>query len=126
MLGDKTAAATIAVKDMAAAKKFYEETLGLKKADYDDEGGVMYKTGDSSVFVYESQFAGSNKATAVTWGVGDDLDKIIAGLKGKGVKFEHYDMPDVTHEGDVHVFGDLRAAWFKDPDSNIHSLVNQM
>lgn len=124
MLGDKTAAATVAVKDMEAAKKFYEEKLGLAKADYDDEGGVMYKTGDSTLFVYESQFAGSNKATAVTWTVGDDLDKLIEELKGKGVKFEHYDMPEVKHEGDVHVFGELRAAWFKDPDGNIHSLIN--
>jgi len=46
-------------------------------------------------------------------------------LKSKGVTFEHYDMPDTRLEGDVHVFGDLRVAWFKDPDGNILNLINQ-
>ena|SRR3989344_3289746 len=127
MLGDKTAFATIAVKDMDAAKKFYEDTLGLKAAGGEEGGGVLYKTGDSSLFVYESQFAGTNKATAVSWGVGDDLEKIIEDLKGKGVKFEQYDnIPGVTREGDIHLMGELKAAWFKDPDGNILNLVNQM
>lgn len=91
MLGDKTAVATIAIKDMDAAKKFYEETLGLTKAG-DDPGGVMYKSGGSSVLVYQSEFAGTNKATAASWGVGDDLGTIIEGLKAKGVTFEQYDI----------------------------------
>ena|SRR3990167_10165861 len=126
MLGDKTAVATIAVKDIEAAKKFYEGTLGLTKAG-DDPGGILYKSGDSNVFVYESSFAGTNKATAASWGVGGDLEKIIDELKGKGVKFEHYDsIPDAKLEGDIHVIGDLKAAWFKDPDGNILNLVNQM
>lgn len=125
MLGDKTAVATVAVKDMAAAKKFYEEKLGLKDGDYSDEGGLMYKAGNSHLFVYESQFAGTNQATGVTWSTGNDVDKIIEELKGKGVKFEHYDFPGVTREGDLHLMGELKAAWFKDPDGNIHSLINQ-
>lgn len=127
MLGDKSAAAVVAVKDMEAAKKFYEETLGLKKGKADDPSGTMYMSGDSMVFVYPSQFAGTNKATSVTWGVGGDLDKIVSDLKGKGVSFEQYDdLPGVTREGDVHVIGDMRAVWFKDPDGNILNLVNQM
>ncbi len=112
---------------MAAAKKFYEETLGLKSMKGDDKNGIMYKTGDSSVFVYQSQFAGTNQATAAAWGVGNDLEAIISDLKAKGVTFEHYDnIPEVTVQGDVHVMGDLKAAWFKDPDGNILNLVNQM
>ena len=110
MLGDKTAVATIAVKDMEVAKKFYERTLGLTKSG-DDPGGILYKSGDSNVFVYQSEFAGSNKATAASWGVGGDMDKIMAGLKAKGVKFEQYDIPGVKREGDVHVIGELKAAW---------------
>ncbi|HXY18016.1 MAG TPA: VOC family protein [Candidatus Nitrosopolaris sp.] len=125
MLGDKTAVATIAVKDMEVAKKFYERTLGLTKSG-DDPGGILYKSGDSNVFVYQSEFAGSNKATAASWGVGGDMDKIMAGLKAKGVKFEQYDIPGVKREGDVHVIGELKAAWFKDPDGNILNIVNQM
>ena len=69
----------------------------------------------------------TNKATAVSWGVGNDLDKIVADLKTKGVTFEQYDnLPNVTREGDVHIMGDLRSAWFRDPDGNILNIVNQM
>lgn len=128
MLGDKTAVATIAVKDLEAAKKFYEDKLGLKPGDAgSDPGGVLYKSGASNVFVYQSEFAGSNKATAASWGVGDDIESVVAELKSKGITFESYDnIPGVTKQGDVHVMGDLKAAWFKDPDGNILNLVNQM
>ncbi len=126
MLGDKSASATIAVKDMDAAKKFYEGTLGLHKTDTDDPNGTMYKSGDSMIFIYPSEYAGTNKATAIAWGVGDDLRAIIDDLKAKGVTFEQYDLPGMTREGDIHMMGDLKAAWFKDPDGNILNLVNQM
>ncbi len=126
MLGDKTAVATISVKDLEAAKNFYEGTLGLTKSG-DDPGGILYKSGNSSVLVYQSEFAGTNKATAASWGVGDDIEKIVADLKGKGVSFEHYDsIPGATLQGDIHVMGELKAAWFKDPDGNILNLVNKM
>lgn len=125
MLRDKTAVATIAVKDMEAAKKFYEGTLGLTKAS-DDPGGILYKSGNSNVFIYQSEFAGTNKATAASWGVGDDLESVIEGLKAKGVSFESYDIPGATKQGDVHVMGELKVAWFKDPDGNILNIVNKM
>jgi catechol 2,3-dioxygenase-like lactoylglutathione lyase family enzyme len=127
MLGDKTAVATIAVKDIEAAKKFYGDVLGLTKTETDDPSGTMFKSGESNVFVYPSGFAGSNNATACSWGVGSDLESIIEDLKTKGVSFEHYpDLPNVTMQGDVHVMGELKAAWFKDPDGNILNLVNRM
>ena len=70
---------------------------------------------------------GSNKATAASWGVGDDIQGVIKGLKDKGVEFEQYDnLPEVKREGDIHIMGELKAAWFKDPDGNILNIVNQM
>lgn len=45
-------------------------------------------------------------------------------LKDKGVAFEHYDFPGMVLEGDVHVMGELKAAWFKDPDGNILAIMN--
>jgi catechol 2,3-dioxygenase-like lactoylglutathione lyase family enzyme len=127
MLGDKTAVACLAVKDLQAAKNFYEQTLGLSQMQGSDEGGILYKTGSSQVFVYQSSFAGTNQATAVAFGVGDDLQKVIDDLKAKGVTFEHYqNIPNVKLEGDIHVSGDLRSAWFKDPDGNIINLINRM
>jgi catechol 2,3-dioxygenase-like lactoylglutathione lyase family enzyme len=123
MLKDKTAVATVAVKDLNAARRFYGETLGLEQVGADNEFSA-YRTGDSSLMVYRSQFAGTNRATAVTWPVGNELEDIVRSLKAKGVTFEHYDMPGNTLEGDVHVAGDHRAAWFKDPDGNIIGIVS--
>ena len=74
--------------------------------------------------MYRSQFAGTNQATAVTWQVGDDIGRIAAALKDRGVRFEHYDMPGTTLEGDLHVMGGMKVAWFKDPDGNILNLIN--
>src|SRR6185312_16643914 len=119
MLGEKSAAAVVAVKDMAAAKKFYEETLGLRKEGKDEEWGTMYKSGASMVFVYPSEFAGSNKATAVTWGAGADFDKVVEDLRGKGVKFDTFEAPGMEWDGDVNIMGDMKSVWFKDPDGNI-------
>jgi catechol 2,3-dioxygenase-like lactoylglutathione lyase family enzyme len=124
MLKDSTAIATVAVKDIAAARAFYERTLGLTPVDESEPGVITFRSGGSSLLVYESQFAGSNQATAVTWIVGDVRGSVKA-LEEKGVAFEHYDMPDTTREGHVHVSGRIEVAWFKDPDGNIHALVNQ-
>jgi catechol 2,3-dioxygenase-like lactoylglutathione lyase family enzyme len=124
MLGNKDAIATVAVKDIKAAKRFYEDQLGLKPIMAEDHGVITYKTGGSSLVVYTSQFAGTNKATSVTWSVGKDFDDIVQSLQSKGVSFEHYDgLPEVTREGDVHRAGDFKLAWFKDPDGNILSLI---
>ena len=124
MLGDKDLAANIAVKKLAAARKFYEGILGLEEVGNEGEHLVAYRSGRSTLLVYESQYAGTNKATAVTWTVGADLEKVVAGLRSKGVRFEHYDMPGMKREGDVHVAGHMKAAWFKDPDGNILSIVS--
>ncbi|MER8369349.1 VOC family protein [Mesorhizobium sp. M0306] len=125
MLANSNATANLAVKDLAKARAFYEGTLGLKEVH--NEGGelIVYESGDTAINVYRSNFAGTNKATAVTWTVGDELGKIVEALKSKGVTFEHYDMPGLTLEGDVHVGQGMKIAWFKDPDGNILNLVDR-
>jgi catechol 2,3-dioxygenase-like lactoylglutathione lyase family enzyme len=125
MLGARDAIVTIAVKDLDVAKGFYEGTVGLRKGDMDVPGGVLYRSGNTTVLVYESEYAGTNQATAVSWAVGDDFDQVLGELREKGVTFEHYDLPGMTLEGDVHTVGDFRAAWFKDPDGNILNIVSQ-
>ena len=124
MLGDKDVVATIAVKDLVTARKFYAETLGLTAVGGEGQEVIVFKSGKSTVNVYRSQYAGTNKATAATWVVGQDVDNIVRELKARGVKFEHYDFPGMKREGDVHVAGRIRNAWFKDPDGNILSVVN--
>jgi catechol 2,3-dioxygenase-like lactoylglutathione lyase family enzyme len=125
MLGNKDAIATIAVKDIDAARKFYEGTLGWKTAESGSgDEGVSFQTGNSTIFVYRSQFAGTNQATALTIKVGNELDDVVQSLKAKGVTFEHYDMPGMTRNGDIHGEENMKAAWLKDPDGNILALVN--
>jgi catechol 2,3-dioxygenase-like lactoylglutathione lyase family enzyme len=123
MLGSKSAAATLPVRDLQAARNFYENVLGLspmQEMGEETPGGVLYKSGDSVVLVYESEYAGTNQGTAATWAVGGDFDAVVDGLREKGVPFEHYDnLPGTTRDGDIHTFGDMRAVWFKDPSGNI-------
>jgi catechol 2,3-dioxygenase-like lactoylglutathione lyase family enzyme len=125
MLATKDATATVAVKDIDNARRFYGGTLGLPPIDVPEEEVAAYQAGGTRLLVYRSQFAGTNRATSVTWNVGDEVDAIVKDLSGKGVRFERYDLPDTVHDGDVHVMGDMRAAWFKDPEGNIHALVSQ-
>ena len=124
MLTSRDAIATIAVKKIDPARKFYEGTLGLKPMPTEETGVQTYKSGNSSVLVYESQYAGTNQATAATWGV-ENLEGVVRDLKAKGVRFEHYDFPGAPRQGDVHGTGKTKAAWFKDPDGNILALVSR-
>lgn len=125
MLKDRSSSAIVAVSDIERARDFYGNKLGLEAAGGTMGGDVLaYRTGDTRLFVYRSEEAGTNKANAVVWDVGDEIDSITAKLKGKGVEFEHYDFDGMTLEGDIHVSGDFRAVWFKDPDGNILHLNN--
>lgn len=124
MLGTRPAVTNLAVKDVAAARRFYESTLGLRQLDREGDDVVVYASGETRIFVYRSDFAGTNKATALTWEVPGQLDTVVKRLRERGVRFEHYDMPGLTREGDIHVGAGMRVAWFKDPDGNILNLVD--
>jgi catechol 2,3-dioxygenase-like lactoylglutathione lyase family enzyme len=123
MLQDKDAVANLAVKNMDAARKFYEGTLGLQPIDSMGDDMVAYRSGATTVNVYRSDYAGTNKATAVTWAVGDGIERVVRELKAKGVAFEHYDLPDMQRDGDLHIGDGMKVAWFKDPDGNILNIV---
>jgi catechol-2,3-dioxygenase len=124
MLETFEAIATIAVKDIGVATKFYEQTLGLSRIPTSERGVQMFKSGTSKVLVYQSDYAGTNKATAATWTIEGDIKQVVAGLAARGVRFEHYDLPGTTLDGDLHITGTIKAAWCKDPDGNILALVS--
>jgi catechol 2,3-dioxygenase-like lactoylglutathione lyase family enzyme len=124
VLAAKEAMATVAVRDLEKAKRFYEGTLGLELTDSQEQEALTYRAGGTKLLVYRSQYAGSNKATATTWVIGNDIEKVVQSLKGKGVAFEHYNLPGMTLKGDIHLAEGMKAAWFKDPDGNIHALVS--
>ncbi|MBD8066914.1 VOC family protein [Devosia sp. PTR5] len=116
MLRDQDSSAIVAVSDIDRAKTFYRDVLGLEVTE--DSGQVVtFRTGATRLVVYVSEYAGTNKANAVVWGVGDQLETIVSDLRDKGVTFERYEGMDYA-EG-IHRAGDFRMVWFKDPDGNI-------
>ena len=123
MLGKADATPMIAVKDLDRARQFYEDKLGLE-AKEEMEGEVLtVQSGRTPITVYKSEFAGTNKATALTFEV-DDIDREVSELKEKGIFFEHYELEGLTPKGDIYEGeGGFKTAWFKDPDGNILSLV---
>ena len=123
MIGKADATPMIAVKDIGRAKSFYGDTLGLEALDQMGDEVVTMKSGDTRLNVYRSEFAGTNKATALTFDV-DDIEAEVRDLKDKGIMFEHYDMgDDLVRDGDIYKGGGMKTAWFKDPDGNILSLI---
>ena len=124
MLGKADATPMIAVKDIDRAKQFYEDKLGMKP--FQEMGGefFMLKSGDTQLNVYKSEFAGTNKATLLTFDV-DDIDAEVSELKQKGISFEHYDLEGLTPHGDIYEGEGMKTAWFKDPDGNILSLIEE-
>jgi catechol 2,3-dioxygenase-like lactoylglutathione lyase family enzyme len=119
MLRDHASSAIVAVRNIAGARAFYEGTLGLERVEGGGDGPLVYRTGPTHLVVYVSEFAGTNQANTVVWGVGNQLEAIAADLSAKGVRFEHYDVPGATYADGIHRTGDFRMVWFKDPDGNI-------
>ncbi|HEV2081862.1 MAG TPA: VOC family protein [Brevundimonas sp.] len=129
MLKDLDAQPILAVSDLARARRFYGETLGLEEEGGDaPEGQAMtaYRTGATRLTLYVSDAAGTNEANALVWPVAGGIEEIVADLRAKGVTFERYDFPETTYEDGVHKSGDARMVWFRDPDGNILHLIQGM
>ncbi len=121
MLSDKDTYASIPVSDIARAKHFYGETLGLQ-VERDTEGGVMYHAGRTLFFVYPSRFKAGGH-TQMSWLV-SDIKAEVAALRAKGIEFEQYDVPGLEIvDGIAHSGPNVWTAWFKDPDGNLLGLT---
>jgi catechol 2,3-dioxygenase-like lactoylglutathione lyase family enzyme len=126
MLSDITPVATLPTADMARARGFYEGTLGLTP-QREGMGGVSYACGDGTVFVYESQYAGTNKATAVGFDVPvAAFDDEVRDLREKGVGFLTFDADGLEWNDGVASMGEMKAVWFEDPDGNILNVTAGM
>ncbi|MEA3032961.1 MAG: hypothetical protein QOH86_977 [Sphingomonadales bacterium] len=119
MLKDHSSSAIVAVTDLDRARAFYGETLGLDLVEESGpEGVLIYRTGETRLVVYRSDYAGTNRANAAVWSVGGDFDAIVAALEARGARFEHY--PGLGRlEGNVHHAGGAKLVWLKDPDGNL-------
>jgi len=118
MLKNASIVPYIPVSDLARARKFYEEKVGLTPREK-YAGGVIYECGNGSwVFMYTSGGAGTSKASTAFWAV-DDVVAEVAELKARGVVFEEYDMPGIKTVNSIATAGGARTAWFKDSEGNI-------
>jgi catechol 2,3-dioxygenase-like lactoylglutathione lyase family enzyme len=112
----------VAVNDLDKASDFYEAKLKLAKIQQ-EPGWIQYRTGTSVLIIYQSDLAGSNKATTAAWTV-EDVDTTVNDLKAAGVAtFQQYDnIPGATRDGDLHHAGPVTMAWFTDPSGNIFEI----
>jgi catechol 2,3-dioxygenase-like lactoylglutathione lyase family enzyme len=111
----------IPVRDLARARRFYEEKVGLEPGE-EIAGGLVYRCGGAPIFMYVSQGAGTSRASQAFWSV-DDVPAEVAALRARGVVFEDYDRPEVkTVDG---MLPDRSAAWFKDSEGNIMAIIRR-
>lgn len=124
LLKERPASAIVAVGDLARARGFYADTLGLDATAEYDEGVLMFRTGDTELVIYESESAGTYRAKEVVWKAGEDFDVIADHLRERGVAFDDYPDLGMNIVDGVHLFGDFKGVWFKDPDGNILHVAN--
>jgi predicted enzyme related to lactoylglutathione lyase len=125
MLQDSPMYAYIPAKDMARARKFYEEKVGLKPSQ-ETNGGVVYEFGrGTACFLYPTPNAGTSQASQAFWSVAD-VGREIEALKARGVVFEDYDMPGEKSAAGAITAGGAKAAWFKDSEGNIMALIQDV
>ena len=114
--------ATLPAADLARAKSFYADKLGLNPAA-ESEGGIFYEVGGGTRFVlYPSPNPNRGGHTQLGFTT-DDIEKEVAKLRGRGVAFEKYDLPGLKTENGIAQTGTARAAWFKDSEGNTIGLI---
>jgi predicted enzyme related to lactoylglutathione lyase len=115
--------ASLPASDIARAKAWYRQHLGLTPAEDSTDGSVLYETGGTRFMLYQSAFAGTNQATAAGFAV-EDFDAAISELRTNGVTFEEYDLGEdiKTVDGVATAPDGSRIAWFKDSEGNILGL----
>jgi catechol 2,3-dioxygenase-like lactoylglutathione lyase family enzyme len=125
MLGASKATSGFAVNDLAKAREFYEETLGLSVEVLDQEHGVtrLKLADECDVLMYLSADMKPASYTMLNFEV-DDIDAAVDGLVARGVSFERYDGFDHDEKGIVRAAGP-QIAWFKDPAGNVLSVLQQ-
>jgi catechol 2,3-dioxygenase-like lactoylglutathione lyase family enzyme len=112
-------------KDVARARRFYEDKLGFRPKE-EVAGGVAYEFGNGTAcFLYPTPSAGTSKASQAFWQV-DDIEREVAELKSRGIEFENYDTPGQRSPSGVITAGGARAAWFKDTEGNILAIIQTM
>jgi catechol 2,3-dioxygenase-like lactoylglutathione lyase family enzyme len=111
-----------AVDDVPEAKKFYNETLGLRVSE---EYGMLslHIAGEWDILVYPKPDHTPASFTILNFPV-DDIDEAVDELTERGVRFERYDGLEQDEKG-IFRGGGPYIAWFKDPAGNVLSVLQQ-
>ena len=117
--------AYIPARDVARARRFYEDKLGFKPKEEVSDGVIYDFAGGTSCFLYPTPNAGTSQASQAFWQV-DDVDAEMAELKSRGVVFEDYDMPGERSPSGAVTAGGAKAAWFKDTEGNILAIIESV
>ena len=122
MLSDSTPMPVLAVTDLDRARAFYEGTLGFQ-ISRDAPEGVLYRAGCGEFLVYPSGYAGTNRATAMSFPLaGEAFDAEVADLRARGVVFDTFEAEGLEWDDGVASAPGMRAVWFSDPDGNVLNL----
>ena len=125
MLQNSPMLAYIPAKDMARARRFYEQQLGFKPKS-ETQGGVVYEfAGGTACFMYPTPNAGTSRASQAFWQV-EDIEREVSELRGKGVVFEEYDYPGLKTKDGIATAGGAKSAWFKDTEGNILAIIQSL
>jgi catechol 2,3-dioxygenase-like lactoylglutathione lyase family enzyme len=125
-LRDADVATRLPAQDLDRARAFYAEKLGLEPVE-ERPGGLRYECEGGRFSLFESVGVASGSHTQMAWEV-DDIDAVVAELRGRGVVFEVVDVPGLrTVDGIAEVEGNYpsaggvgeRAAWFRDSEGNL-------
>jgi catechol 2,3-dioxygenase-like lactoylglutathione lyase family enzyme len=116
----------VAVSDMGRAAEFYERTLGLADVQETGDGGRTYRCGEgTTLHIFPSPHAGQTAATTAGWDAGQRFEALVDELASRGLSFEQYEEPVKTDEKGIATFGDVKIAWFRDPDGNTFGISNR-
>ena len=118
MLNGNQVTTMLPVKDMARARRFYEEGLGLAPGDSKPDGKFVYRCGGTEIALFPKPDGTKAEHTAISFRV-QDIAKEVRELEARGVKFADYDLPGLKTVEHVCVLGSEKAAWFQDPEGNI-------
>jgi catechol 2,3-dioxygenase-like lactoylglutathione lyase family enzyme len=115
---DKPVTAILPVIDMARARNFYEQQLGLRAGALKPDGKFVYHCGGTEIALFPRPGGTKAEHTALSFRVGD-IRAAVRELEGRGVRFADYDLPGLKTVEHVCVLGSEKAAWFQDPEGNI-------
>jgi predicted enzyme related to lactoylglutathione lyase len=125
MLKDSEVAAVLPAKDIARARDFYRDVVGLDDPEVMDAVNLMFRCGKGTAFLlYQSDNAGTAKNTQLGW-MTDNLEAEVEELRGRGATFEEYDFPGLKTENGIATLPTGKGAWFLDTEGNILNIFQR-